>query len=229
MEQASRWDRGAVSFDISREVAAARLVDSPARVAVRATRTPIIGDRDRVPLERVPSYPTLLHLDWLTVVQPPRPIPPRLRWLPRPDRSTPSISSLKGVKRSRMVTREARSMLRFRMFGRKEWVGETETRVLTLNLARSCRIDVRFVVWTGWKELVGERSWRMLCFGDFWRWNISMNCLYVVKINIRNEEENRLGRNILVFLISFREKKEDYLFCGYRWSFYVENNCNFSI
>lgn len=48
----------------------------------------------------------------------------------------------------------------------------------------------------------------MLCFGDFWRWNISMNCLYVVKINIRNEEENRLGRNILVFLISFREKKK---------------------
>lgn len=48
----------------------------------------------------------------------------------------------------------------------------------------------------------------MLCFGDFWRWNISMNCLYVVKINIRNEEEDRFGRNILVFLISFREKKK---------------------
>lgn len=28
----------------------------------------------------------------------------------------------------------------------EEGVGGTETRVLTLNLARSCRIDVRFVV-----------------------------------------------------------------------------------
>lgn len=206
MEQASRWDRGAVSFDISREVAAARLVDSPARVAVRATRTPIIGDRDRVPLERVPSYPTLLHLDWLTVVQPPRPIPPRLRWLPRPDRSTPSISSLKGVKRSMYGNERSTVDASFSDVW-KEWVGETETRVLTLNLARSCRIDVRFVVWTGWKELVDERSWRMLCFGDFWRWNISMNCLYVVKINIRNEEEDRFGRNILVFLIGVSGKK----------------------
>lgn len=47
----------------------------------------------------------------------------------------------------------------------------------------------------------------MLCFGDFWRWNISMNCLYVVKINIRNEEEDRFGRNILVFLIGVSGKK----------------------
>lgn len=39
-----------------------------------------------------------------------------------------------------------------------------------------------------------------------------MNCLYVVKINIRNEEEDRFGRNILVFLIGVSGKKKKIIY-----------------